>query len=66
MTYSHYLVRYVPVKSTVDITRPTNAPQAPRERRLDVGGRSLSRNVDRDLWWRSPPAAEKTETGQSR
>jgi len=30
--YSHYSVKSVPVISTVDITGPKNAPQAPRER----------------------------------
>ena len=29
--YSHYSIKSVPVISTVDITGPKNAPQAPRE-----------------------------------
>ena len=40
--YSHYSVKSVPVISTVDITGPNNAPQAPRERGMWTANRFMA------------------------
>ena len=41
-SYSHYSVKSVPVISTVDITGPNNAPQAPRERGMWTANRFMA------------------------